>query len=76
MVNFVLDFLLVLQYMTLLLLDFIPRQDFRKSVNYLVDEVIWSFFMSISYFKMVLPEVEANNPFGIMLPFTRKAKLE
>ena len=76
MLDSVFDLLLVLQYMTLFFLALIPRQDFGKSINSLVDEIIWSFFMSISCFKMVLPEVEFNNPFGIMVHFTSKAKLK
>ena len=76
MSNSIFDFLLVLKYMTLFFLDFSSFQDFKKSVNSLVYEIIWNLFMIISCFKMVLPEVEVNNPFGIMLPFTRKAKLK
>ena len=76
MLDSVFDLLLVLQYMNLFFLALIPRQDFRKSINSLIDEVIWSFFMSVSCFKMVLLEVKINNPLGIMLPFTRKSKLK
>ena len=69
-------FILVLEYMTLFFIAFSPFQDFRKSINSLVDEVIWIFFMSISYFKMVFPKVDVNNAFGIMFPFTIEAKIE
>ena len=76
MSNPVLDFLLVLRDMNLFFFAFILCQNFRKSVNPMIDEVIWGFLMSVPYFKVISLEVEINNPLGILLPSTHKTQFE